>query len=33
MAIALSNVKTAKGNPKYFVTGVDLPTEQGLKRD
>ena len=32
MAIALSNVKTAKGDPKYFVTGVDLPTEQGLKK-
>ena len=32
MAIALSNVKTAKGNTKYFVTGVDLPTEQGLKK-
>ena len=32
MAIALANVKTSKGNPKYFVTGVDLPTEQGLKR-
>ena len=32
MAIALSNVKTAKGKPMYFVTGIDLPTEQGLKR-
>ncbi len=32
MAIALANVKTAKGSPKYFVTGVDLPTGQGLKR-
>ena len=32
MAIALSNVKTAKGDPKYFVTGVDLPTEEGLKK-
>jgi hypothetical protein len=26
MAIALSNVKAAKGKPMYFVTGIDLPT-------